>query len=213
MAEQSILIPVLPPRPQPILNQGGQPRGTSPVHKTLASTANLANLLPTGTVLAFQALMPSFSNGGSCGASNKYITACLIFFCASACFLSSFTDSFMGDGKLYHGIATFKGFYVFNREPQHAAAGGEEGNMKELLEKYRIRVIDFVHAVVSLIVFLMFSLGDADVLKCYSPKAGADHNALVTNLPLGAGILASFFFTLFPTTRRGIGYADLAPGV
>jgi hypothetical protein len=37
------------------------------VDKTLSSASDLLKLLPTGTVLAFQALAPSFSNhGGVC---------------------------------------------------------------------------------------------------------------------------------------------------
>ncbi|KAL3651336.1 hypothetical protein CASFOL_004338 [Castilleja foliolosa] len=90
---------------------------THPVHKTLASAANLANLLPTGTVLAFRTLTPSFSNKGMCRISNKCLMACLIVFCSIICLLSTFTDSFTDcDGKLYYGIATFKGLYIFNSD-------------------------------------------------------------------------------------------------
>ncbi|XP_026657766.2 protein DMP3-like, partial [Phoenix dactylifera] len=58
--------------------------------KTLATASNLAQLLPTGTVLAFQALSPSFSNHGICYTSNR---------------------------KLYYGMATSKSFIVFNYQP------------------------------------------------------------------------------------------------
>ncbi|KAI4318547.1 hypothetical protein MLD38_032237 [Melastoma candidum] len=36
------------------------------ISQTLTGTANLANLLPTGTLLAFQLLMPIFTSNGSC---------------------------------------------------------------------------------------------------------------------------------------------------
>jgi hypothetical protein len=47
--------------------------------KTLASVANLAKLLPTGTALAFHSLSPSFTNRGACLASNRYLTAALLY--------------------------------------------------------------------------------------------------------------------------------------
>ncbi|GFY94839.1 hypothetical protein Acr_10g0002240 [Actinidia rufa] len=178
------------------------------VHKTLATAANLANLLPTGTVLAFQSLTPSFSNNGTCQLSNKYLIASLIGFCAVACFFSSFTDSFTDrDGKFYYGIATFKGLYVFNYDHHE----GEDRETRKDLVKFRIGFIDFVHAFVSLFVFLIFALSDSEVQRCIFPDAGDNENALFMNLPLGAEVLSSFLFIIFPTTRRGIGYADLVP--
>lgn len=173
-----------------------------PVHQTLASAANLANLLPTGTVLAFQIFEPSFSNNGLCQLSNKYLTAILVVVCAVFCFVSSFTDSFVDeDGKLRYGIATFKGLYIFNYDYQ-----GEKD-----LEKFKLRFIDLVHGFVSLLLFLVFALGDSNVKNCYFSQVGTDWDALIMNLPLGAGALSSFLFTIFPTTRRGIGFTDLAP--
>ncbi|KAL2942234.1 Protein DMP10 [Bienertia sinuspersici] len=196
------------PQPSPSNNNGPllgppKPRGPGTVHKTLAGAANLTNLLPTGTVLAFQALIPPFSHNGLCHVVNKYLTITLIMVFALVCFLSSFTDSFLGpNGKLYYGIATRKGLYVFN------VMKWEE----EDLSKYRFRFIDFVHAFVSLIVFLVFAFGDSHVLKCFLGKSVDEYwvNALLLNLPLGVGVMSSFLFILFPTTRRGIGYADMS---
>ncbi|XP_058216490.1 protein DMP4-like [Rhododendron vialii] len=191
------------PPPPPPAKRGSNGRL---LHKILAATATLANLLPTGTVLAFQALLPSFSNGGDCQITNKYLTASLIVFCADLCFLSSFTDSFTDcNGRLYYGIATFKGLYIFNCD-------GEEREGAKDLARYKISCVDFVHAFMSLFVFLIFALSDSEVQGCLFPGAGVDENVLVMNLPLGAGVLSSFLFVLFPTTRRGIGYAHLTPG-
>ena len=178
-----------------------------PAHKTLASLANLANLLPNGTVLAFQALTPSFSNNGSCQLSNKFLTASIIIFCAIFCLFSSFTDSFIDkDGKLCYGIATFKGLYIFN----HNNIDSDEYMIEELDDKYKLNLIDFVHAFVSLLVFMIFAPSNSNVQSCFFPEAGGNENALVMNLPLGAGVLSSFLFTIFPTTRRGIGYSDMS---
>lgn len=73
-------------------------------------------------------------------------------------------------------------------------------------------LIDFVHAFVSLLVFMAFAFSDSDVENCFFGFGeGANRNvdAVVMNLPLAAGVFSSFFFIIFPTTRRGIGYADM----
>lgn len=177
----------------------------NPVHHTLASAANLANLLPTGTTLAFQTFAPSFSNNGLCHLSNRYLTAILTFVCAAFCFLSSFTDTFVDStGKLHYGIATFRGLYIFNFDKRD-----RDRYEKKELERFRLRFVDFVHAFVSLMLFLIFALSDSDVQSCYLSQVGSDWNPLFMNLPMGAGALSTFLFTIFPTTRRGIGYADI----
>lgn len=179
--------------------------------KTAATAAaNLANLLPTGTVLIFQALVPSFSNNGDCVVANKYLTLPLIACCSLVCFFSSFTDSFIGhhDSKLYYGIATFEGIYLFNDCDCNDGNGEEELDHNQRA-KYRITVIDFVHAFATLTVFLVFALSSSYVQDCFFPKAGANEKQLIINLPLGVGILSSFLFMIFPTKRRGIGYGDI----
>ncbi|KAL3814640.1 hypothetical protein ACJIZ3_015908 [Penstemon smallii] len=202
------------PPPLAPLSNPKRLRTTTTTYSThLASAANLANLLPTGTVLAFQTLTPLFSNKGMCHLSNKILTSSLIAFCALICFLSSFTDSFVDsdDGKLYYGIATFKGLYIFNKDEDkncdEERLEVEEG--KNDLSKFRISLIDFVHACVSLLVFLTFAFSDNDVQNCFFPFGGTNLDVLVMNLPLAAGIFASFLFVIFPTTRKGIGYADM----
>ncbi|KAK6915532.1 Protein DMP [Dillenia turbinata] len=201
MADSSLVQhPPPPPRPSSL--------SPSRLHKTLASAANVANLLPTGTVLAFQALTPPFTNNGQCQLAHKYLTLSLIGFCALLCFFTSFTDSLVGrDGKLYYGIATFKGLYVFNEDIYNEG----RNNMKDL-SKFKISFIDFVHAFLSLIVFIIFALGESLVQTCFFEKQSGDenYNALVLNLPLGVGVLTSFIFMIFPTTRRGIGFSDFA---
>ena len=51
---------------------------TTVVGKALSSTADLAKHLPTGAVLAFEMLSPSFTADGACNAANRALTGCLI---------------------------------------------------------------------------------------------------------------------------------------
>ncbi|XP_062178665.1 protein DMP2-like [Phragmites australis] len=181
---------------------------TPPADKTLSSASDLLKLLPTGTVLAFQALAPSFSNHGVCHAVNRYLVLALITACAVSCVLLSFTDSLVGcDGKLYHGVATFWGFYPFNFTGTRAE---REATFKDL-SRFRITALDFVHAFFSALVFLAVALADASIQGCLFPDSGQDVRELLVNLPLGAGFLSSIVFMIFPTTRRSIGYTDMAP--
>ncbi|GJN18422.1 hypothetical protein PR202_gb05584 [Eleusine coracana subsp. coracana] len=169
--------------------------------KTLTSVANLAKLLPTGTALAFQAMSPSFTNRGACLPANRYLTAALIYVCVLSCAFFSFTDSFVGgDGKLYYGVATAKGFLVFNY------ARNDDDDDAADADRRRIRRVDYVHAVFSAVVFLTVAFSDAAVQTCYFPVAGDNVKQMLTNLPLGAGFLSTMVFLVFPTTRKGIDY-------
>ncbi|KAK1582545.1 hypothetical protein Q3G72_016112 [Acer saccharum] len=204
-----------------------------PGHKKLPTAANLSNLLPTGTVLAFQALIPSFTHNGSCITSHKVLTSSAIITFSLVCLISCFTDSFIAtNGKLYYGIATRKGLYIFNRNKNDDGDDinsndkvpneKEEGNRAQHLEegvinrvsdgkelaKYRIRLIDFVHAFCSWLVFIVYAMCSSDVMRCFYPHPSDNVNVLVMNLPLAVGSAVSFLFMLFPTKRRGIGYAD-----
>ncbi|RLM93946.1 uncharacterized protein C2845_PM08G14890 [Panicum miliaceum] len=174
----------------------------------LSSASDLLKLLPTGTVLAFQALAPSFSNHGVCHVVNRYLVLSLVGACAASCVLLSFTDSLVGrDGKLYHGAATFGGFYPFN------FTGTREEREATFKDLYRLRItaMDFVHAFFSALVFLAVALADASIQGCLFPDARPDVRELLVNLPLGAGFLSSMVFMIFPTTRKSVGYVDMAP--
>ncbi|KAL6139285.1 hypothetical protein ACLB2K_064562 [Fragaria x ananassa] len=194
---------------------------TTATQKTIAGVANLANLLPTGTVLAFQALIPSFSNNGECHPANKGLSISLIFICAFICLFTSFTDSFIDstDGKFYYGIITTEGIHILNPRAKvitddhekETHQKKEEDDEKERLKKYKIKPIDWLHAFLSLSLFFIFALTDLNVKNCFFPEPSDDLNQIIINLPLGAGVFASFLFTIFPTTRRGIGYTQPRP--
>ncbi|CAM0871141.1 unnamed protein product [Alopecurus aequalis] len=182
--------------------------GRPPVDKTLSGASDLLKLLPTGTVLAFQALAPSFSNHGICHAANRYLVLALIAGCATSCVLLSFTDSLVGhDGRLYYGAATFRGFYPFN----FTGTRLKRDTVFKDLSRFRVTPMDFVHAVFSALVFLAIAFSDASVQFCLFPDAGPDLRELLVNLPLAAGFLASMVFMIFPTTRKSIGYTDMMP--
>ncbi|KAI4980068.1 protein DMP5-like [Hordeum vulgare subsp. vulgare] len=185
--------------------------GFPPADKTLSSASDLLKLLPTGTVLAFQALAPSFSsNHGVCHAANRYLVLALIGGCAASCVLLSFTDSLVGrDGRLYYGAATFGGFYPFNFTGTRA----ERDAVFKDLSRFRVTPMDFVHAVVSALVFLAVAFADAGIQGCLFPEGGTetDLRELLVNLPVAAGFLASMVFMIFPTTRKSIGYTDMMP--
>src|SRR4051812_5274914 len=87
---------------------------TCVTQKVLSVSANLVQLLPTGSVMAYQMLAPSFSNQGKCYPSNWWITLGLVIALTTSCVFFAFTDSVVHKGKVYYGIATYEGLNVFN---------------------------------------------------------------------------------------------------
>ncbi|XP_050377637.1 protein DMP3-like [Argentina anserina] len=172
------------------------------ISQTLTSTANLANLLPTGTLLAFQLLIPVFTNNGSCDAATRPMTLFLLLLFALSCFLASFTDSVKAsNGQVYYGMATRKGLFVFDSSAI-AAAGAA---LPDLI-KYRLSFIDFVHAFLSVLVFGAVAFRDKNVVGCLYPMPGHETQEVLDIVPIGVGLLCSLLFVVFPTTRHGIGY-------
>ncbi|XVE67470.1 hypothetical protein DITRI_Ditri08aG0164000 [Diplodiscus trichospermus] len=170
------------------------------ISQTLTSTANLANLLPTGTLLAFQLLVPIFTNNGSCDSATRPMTLVLLFLLSFSCFLASFTDSVKSsDGQVYYGLATFKGMFLFDY-PDPSGAG-----LPDLI-KYRIKFVDGVHAVSSVLVFGAVALRDKNVLNCLYPTPKHETQEVLNIAPVGIGLICSLLFVVFPTRRHGIGY-------
>ncbi|TYG97356.1 hypothetical protein ES288_A10G032500v1, partial [Gossypium darwinii] len=168
------------------------------ISQTFQSTAHLANLLPTGTVLAFQLLSPIFTNQGDCDSVCRSMTAGLILLCGLSCFFTSFTDSFRDkDGNVCYGLATLNGLWVID---------GSGTLPSESAAKYRLRFIDFVHAFLSILVFAAVALFDQNVVNCFYPAPSRQAQEMLTALPVGIGVLGSMLFVVFPTTRHGIGF-------
>ncbi|KAF7092038.1 hypothetical protein CFC21_094560 [Triticum aestivum] len=184
---------------------------TGPAPATvMSSVSNLAQLLPTGTVLAYQALSPSFTNHGKCETSNQWLTGALVVVLTVSCLFFAFTDSVVGrrDGKLYYGFATLRGFNVFNFSSEEER---NEWNDLDQFRKLRLRPLDFVHAFFAAVVFLTVAFSDVGLQNCFFPEAGRNTEELLKNLPMGMAFLSSFVFIIFPTKRKGIGFTDNAP--
>ncbi|GMN53868.1 hypothetical protein TIFTF001_023006 [Ficus carica] len=175
--------------------------GQKAMRKTFKGTAHLANLLPTGSVLAFQILSPAFTHQGQCrSAVSQALTLGLLVCCAASCFLLCFTDSFRdARGKVRHGLATFRGLWIIDGSRREVIAAEEA-------ENYRVRVIDFFHALASLLVFAAVASFDQNVVKCFCPEPSEEVKELLVALPVGVGVLCSLFFVAFPSRRHGIGF-------
>ncbi|XP_027113237.2 protein DMP3-like [Coffea eugenioides] len=169
--------------------------------RALESTAHLANLLPTGTLLAFQLLTPIATNNGSCDAATRPMTLILLLILGVSCFLACFTDSFRAsDGQVYYGFASPRGLWVFDYPA--ASASGIPGD----LSKYRLSFIDVVHAVLSVFVFVSVALRDKNVLSCFYPSPSHETEEVLDIFPISIGLICSLLFVIFPTRRHGIGY-------
>uniref|UniRef100_A0A7N0R945 Uncharacterized protein n=1 Tax=Kalanchoe fedtschenkoi TaxID=63787 RepID=A0A7N0R945_KALFE len=168
------------------------------IRQTFQSTAHLANLLPTGTVLTFQLLSPIVSNQGDCDFVTRYMTSALVGLCGLSCFLQSFTDSFKDkDGNVCYGFATVRGLWVIDGS----------GNLPQpLASKYRLHLIDFMHALMSILVFAAIALFDDNVVHCLYPSPSKEVQEILTGLPVCIGVFCSMFFVAFPTRRHGIGF-------
>lgn len=169
------------------------------MRKTFKGTAHLANLLPTGSVLAFQILSPPLTNEGKC---RSFISQCLtlglIGICGLSCFLLCFTDSIRDErGKVRYGVATMTGLWILDGStivpPEEAA-------------KYRLNFMDFLHSFLSLFVFGAVAMFDQNVVNCLYPNRSDEMQEFLTVLPIFVGIFCSLMFLTFPTKRHGIGF-------
>ena len=190
----------------------------------LSASANLAQLLPTGSVMAYQALSSSFNNHGECYTSNWWLTVSLVTFLSVFCIFSAFTDSITHKGKVYYGVAMSERLRIFNIEVGDSIADNkgkqiimpeqgkdltqEQEEVLNQLEKRKLHWLDGVHAFFTAAVSLSVAFSDVGLQKCLFPHAGHDTMELLKNMPLGMSFLSSFVFMIFPTTRHGIGFSD-----
>ncbi|XP_042411258.1 protein DMP7-like [Zingiber officinale] len=164
------------------------------------SGADLVKYLPTGTAIAFRVLSPIVTDYGSCPVPvNRMMTLALLFFCALTSFVLPFTDSFTDSvtGSVRYGLATYRGLLIIDGCPSPPPA---------LAAKYKLTPIDFVHAFMTLIVFVAVALADHNVVSCFYPIESDTMAQLVAAVPVVVGLLASASFVAFPTTRHGIGF-------
>ncbi|CAN6244324.1 unnamed protein product [Urochloa humidicola] len=188
-------------------NGGAQTTAPAPpptvVGKALSSTADLAKHLPTGAVLAFEVLSPSFTANGACTAANRALTGCLIGACALSCFVLCFTDSYRdpATGALRYGFVTPSGRLL-------PIDGGGSGSpaAPPRDERYRLTARDVMHALLSFAVFLAVAMVDRNVVACFYPVESPSTRQVLAAVPVAAGAAGSFLFAMFPSTRRGIGF-------
>ncbi|XAR55991.1 hypothetical protein NMG60_11036261 [Bertholletia excelsa] len=178
---------------------GGRKRRAvaSGVQKTLSKTSMLANFLPTGTLLTFEMVLPTVYGRGACSGVSILMMEVLLGLCVFSCFFFHFTDSFRAaDGKVYYGFVTPRGLSVF--KPGLGVEVPKE-------EKYRVGLTDFVHAVMSVMVFAAIALSDHRVTDCLFPGHAREMEEVMESFPLMVGIICSGLFLVFPRTRYGIG--------
>ncbi|OAY70617.1 hypothetical protein ACMD2_21316 [Ananas comosus] len=174
--------------------------------QALTNTATLAKLLPSGTLLAFQLLTPVFTHNGVCDTATRSMTQALLALLAFSCILACFTDSFRSpDGRLFYGLATPHGMWLF--DPSAITAADQIPDMC----KYKLRAIDFVHAALSAAVFVCVALRDKNVVGCFYPQPERETQEVLDILPLGVGVICSLLFMVFPTRRHGVGH-PVSPG-
>ncbi|XP_031495530.1 protein DMP9-like [Nymphaea colorata] len=167
------------------------------MQKTFASTSMLANFLPTGTLLTFEMLLPAVSRDGLCTPVAVTMTHSLLLLCSFSCFLFHFTDSFRGsDGKLYYGFVTPSGLALFR-------SGIPVEVPKD--DRFRVGFVDFLHAIMSVTVFLAIAFSDHRVVDCLLPGRQPEMRELMEGIPVIVGAVCSTFFFMFPNTRYGIG--------
>ncbi|KAH7532648.1 protein DMP8 [Ziziphus jujuba] len=168
------------------------------VQKTLSKTSMLVNFLPTGTLLTFEMVLPSiYRNGRDCSAVTTMMIHLLLGLCALSCFFFHFTDSFRGpDGKVYYGFVTPKGLALFK-------PGLKVDVPKE--DKYKMGLTDFVHAIMSVMVFVAIAFSDHRVTDCLFPGHEKEMDEVMKSFPLMVGIICSSLFLVFPNTRYGVG--------
>ncbi|KAJ4954022.1 hypothetical protein NE237_030854 [Protea cynaroides] len=166
------------------------------LQKTLSKTAILVNFLPTGTLLAFEMLLPSVSGNGKCNDVSTFMIGSILAFCATTCCFFHFTDSYPEGRKVYYGFVTFKGLMVFK-----AGVGVEYIDQP----RYRAGITDFIHAAMSAMVFVAIAFSDKRVTNCLFPGHVDDLDEIMQTFPLMVGIVCSGLFLIFPNTRYGIG--------
>ncbi|KAK1437730.1 hypothetical protein QVD17_03526 [Tagetes erecta] len=166
--------------------------------KTLSKTSMLVNFLPTGTLLTFEMVLPSVYRKGECTGVTTFMIMVLLGICTMSCFFFHFTDSFRGaDEKIYYGFATPWGLKVFKSLPPGVEVPKDE--------RYKLGFTDFIHAMMSSMVFLAIAFSDHRVTNCLFPRHTNEMDEVMQSFPLMVGIVCSGLFLVFPNTRYGIG--------
>nr|CAB3457837.1 unnamed protein product [Digitaria exilis] len=155
----------------------------------MGTVAGLRKLLPAGTTLAFETMAPAFTRGGECTDHdvNFSFTWWLIGFLTLLCVLISFTDK---DGNTHYGVATPKGFMLFNGHLEDLQLSEDE--LKALKNRMKWNRRDFLHAILRAAVFVSLAFCDAGLQRCLVPRESLHWRDFLNHLPLAVGFLAGF---------------------
>lgn len=105
-----------------------------------------------------------------------------------SCFILNYTDSFHSEGKVNYGLATFGGLWVFDNVPLAPDTAG----------KYRIRFRDFVHAFMSVLIFMAVVLCERNVVSCFYPLRSENMEQVLAGCDRSARECAVCCFTNYP---------------
>lgn len=72
-------------------------------------------------------------------------------------------------------------------------------------ERYKVGLTDFVHAMMSVMVFVAIAFSDFRVTSCLFPGHEKEMDQVMESFPLMVGVICSGLFLVFPNTRYGIG--------
>jgi len=193
--------------------KNGDQSNKKPVfHKSMGTVAGLRKLLPDGTTLAFETMAPAFTRGGQCNDHdvNFVFTWWLVGFLTVLCMILSFTDSFTDkDGNTHYGVATPKGFMLFNGDLKDLQLPDDE--LEALKKRMKWNRRDFLHAILRAAMFVALAFCDAGLQRCLVPRESRHWRDLLNHLPLAVGFFASFVFIIFPSARKGIGEVGGGP--
>ncbi|KAJ7520249.1 hypothetical protein O6H91_20G074500 [Diphasiastrum complanatum] len=165
---------------------------------------NLANLLPTGTFMAFQTLAPIFTNNSVCGAIERTMSGILVVIFSLICFSLSFTDSLTTkDGQIYYGIVTTKGLYNSQfKRLLNIDSNFYVGNTGS--SQFYLRFSDFLNAFLTVVSFCTLALLTPPLTHCFYPYIPS---TITKTVPIIVALLVGMVFGLSPPARHGVGFA------
>lgn len=72
-------------------------------------------------------------------------------------------------------------------------------------ERYKMRFVDLLHALMAVLVFAAIAFSDLRVTNCMFPGHVKEMDEVMESFPLMVGVVCSGLFFVFPNTRYGVG--------
>ncbi|KAH9296809.1 hypothetical protein KI387_028491, partial [Taxus chinensis] len=107
-------------------------------------------------------------------ATAKHVVGIIVGILVIACFVLSLIDTFTDSstGKVYYGIATINGIATGNK-----AKPSNESD-------YKIKLKDWMHAALAVVVFCVFAFTDENIVQCLYPSRETNIQNMYKALPL-----------------------------